>query len=225
MFETAYSYLWAAIFVTLAAAVLLALLPRQRTPMLISGATSASVAWCGFTLEGVYWSPSRIGGGAFGVEDLLIAFAVGVGAWSLAASPDYFSLRTLSWHRRVAVWRLGGCLISGVVGFLGLWLAGFPAMSLYIGCLGTGAVGVLVWRTALWPIAMSGALGFALVWFLISTVYFLVWPGSVLQWNASSVWGRPCMGVPLGELAWAATFGAAWPLFTAFVLDARFSDP
>lgn len=172
-------------------------------------------------MEGCYWSPKRVGGGAFGVEDLLTGFAVGVFAWLLAAVPGLVSSRTLHWRRRPAVWRLVGCWTGGVLGFFVLWRVGAPPMPLYIACLGAGALGMVLCRPVLWPMAVSGALGLALLWFVVVTICFLIWPDSVSGWNETSALGRLYVGVPLGELVWAAAFGGAWPMFTVFVLDAR----
>lgn len=221
--ETAYPYLWASLVAAGVALALIALVPKHRYPMLVSGAISGSIAWCGFTLEDVYWSPSRVGGGAVGIEDFLMAAAVGSISWCLAALPSYLPFHNLSWRREVLAGRLIGGLTVGVAVYLGFWLTGFPAMTLYLGIMSTVAAGILVWRPSLFPFAISGALGFSLFWIIMVTICFALWPDSVLVWNHASVWGQPIFDVPLGELAWAAAFGFSCPLFAAFVLDAQFS--
>jgi hypothetical protein len=42
-----------------------------------------------------------------------------------------------------------------------------------------------------------------------------------LHWNPHNLWGPRLFGVPVEEVAWALAYGAVWPLFMAYVFDAR----
>ena len=47
---------------------------------------------------------------------------------------------------------------------------------------------------------------------------FALEPAFVHEWNLAGAWGRRLLGAPLGEIAWAAVFGAFWPTLLAQVL-------
>ena len=82
---------------------------------------------------------------------------------------------------------------------------------------------VLILRRKLWPMALSGALGGTILYCVFVRILFWIWPDFMSQWSGHGVWGVIVVGLPLGEIVWACTFGAAWPLFAAYAFDARMS--
>jgi hypothetical protein len=81
---------------------------------------------------------------------------------------------------------------------------------------------VILWRRRdLWPLAVTGALGYTLVYVAVLKLWYELVPGFGAQWNAVALWGPMVFGVPLDEVAWAAAFGLAWPTFAAYLFDAR----
>jgi hypothetical protein len=41
----------------------------------------------------------------------------------------------------------------------------------------------------------------------------------VTGWNLNGKWGTLVGGVPLGEVVWAAGYGAFWPLYASFIFE------
>ena len=187
---------------------------------LFSGLVCVPAALEGPTFSG-YWHPNRLGGMAIGIEDLLFAFSTGVIAWMLAAG-----------------WGLDRCATGGrsfsacarrmlplgiqVLADLGLWMAGVDRMSAsLITSLGLLLV-LLAWRPELWRLSACGMATFLIQYLLQLKLVFQIWPGFLDSWNRGEPWGRLFLGMPLGEIAWAAVFGATWPVGVAIVMDVRF---
>lgn len=225
MLETPYPYLWASLFAVIVALILITLQRNFRIPILLSGMTCVSNAWCVFTLEDVYWSPMRLGGQAIGIEDFLMGFSAGVITMSIAISLNQLNGTVLTWQKKTIPLRISMGVLLGISLFLGLWWLGIPAMALYLSVMLFSILIFLLWRPSLWPLALTGGLGFPLIWMLLAMVSFWAWPDFIHQWNATTLWGgNLILGVPIGELFWAILFGASCPLFIAFVIDVRFSQ-
>jgi len=73
----------------------------------------------------------------------------------------------------------------------------------------------------LWQLGVAGLGGFTAIYFALTKVLFILSPGYINQWNAAGLWGPRVVGVPLDEIAAAAAFGLAWPLFAAYIFDTR----
>ncbi len=69
----------------------------------------------------------------------------------------------------------------------------------------------------------AGGIGFSLIYCGIVKGVFYLWPDFVSCWKSTSPWGLLVFGIPLGEIAWAVSFGLCWPLFAGFVFDLRLS--
>jgi len=59
------------------------------------------------------------------------------------------------------------------------------------------------------------------VYWAVLKLWHLLVPSFGAQWNSEALWGPTVFGVPLDEVAWAAAFGLAWPLFAAYLFHAR----
>jgi hypothetical protein len=223
---TAFPYLLAsAAYVVVVVAAAALTLPREQVRVtLLSGSIGLPAALFLPWLEHAYWSPARFGGRAWGIEDLLISFAVSALAWYLVALrfarrlgppvpvPEAFR-RSL---------RPGGAA-AGVF-LAGAWLRVDPMTALLLAY--AAVVAGLLWsRPRDAALAWWGALSFAIAWFVLVRTTFAALPGFDLQWTAPAPWGVPVAGVPLGELAWAAAFGAFWPPFVARVLALPWVEP
>jgi hypothetical protein len=60
---------------------------------------------------------------------------------------------------------------------------------------------------------------------MILRTAFTLTPVWAAAWNVRSLWGPKFWGIPADEIAWSAVFGAIWPVFTAYVFDARLLLP
>jgi hypothetical protein len=170
--------------------------------------------------NGSYWNPIRLGNWPIGIEDLIFTFVTGTMAWLLAAWPYR---RRLSSNIRFSVWvrraLFAGLLFGGIS--LLLWQAGI------IGLENTLIAGMLTFliflfrKPALWPLAASGVLLFLPIYVFIVKIQFSIWPDYLLQWGLTGPLGSTFLGIPIGEIVYAAVFAAVWPTYIAFVCDVR----
>ncbi len=173
--------------------------------------------------EGWYWTPERICGRVWGIEDLLFASIAAMLAWLCASTP---------WRRRMPA-QYGARSAARrfvMITLLGLaplviarhWLQ--PGM-LNLCLLSAPLVAVLVWRAwRAWRLAFAGALLFPPVYLALVALHLHLWPGYTDYWNPDGMWsGVTLMRIPIGEYLWAYTYGAGWPLLVAYVLDIRVS--
>jgi len=172
--------------------------------------------------ETVYWAPVRIGSPPIplGVEDFVYSFAAGGIAWILAIGKVRDRLVLRPRHRQVLV-RLGLAHACGLL----LAAAACETNARPMSCLLAPAVivgmAVLAVRPRNWRIAARGAAGFTIFQFLLLKALFVAAPEFRASWNTDSLWGPALWDVPLDEIAFAATFGAVWPLFVSHALDGR----
>jgi hypothetical protein len=169
-----------------------------------------------------YWHPIRLGGGVLGPEDMLFAFNVGATA-GLAAV-------WLHRHKLIVaarpVSRIGRILAVGIpaqCAFLLLYSMSRAGIASMILTQIIAVVPVLLLRPDLWRFSAAGGIGFSLIYCAIVKGVFCIWPDFVACWKSTPPWGLLLFGIPLGEIAWAVSFGLFWPLFAGFVFDLRLS--
>lgn len=221
----AYPYLFASLLcVGLVAIAIRGLLPRrQRRIAVLSGALSVPFGVFSIFLEGDYWNPVRLVRGPVGIEDFMVSFAVGAGAWTAAVLPLH---RRLSF--RADVRAIPPRLVAPLVYVLtfGAFLAlGLPVMSAYLATLAIVIAREGLRHPHLRPLAATGALLFAPSYALTMGLIFAIWPDFAGQWNPAPPWGVPVLGIPAGELAWSAFYGAGVPLILGGVFRARWEEP
>ena len=170
-----------------------------------------------------YWRPARLGGGPIGVEDLLFTFTTGAVVWLCSAWPYRRDLRMPS-HlparrvaKRILLWGLPSEALQAA-----LWLAGLDYMSAMLLASVPLLTVLLVRRPRLWILAFSGLAFFVPVHFAGFKLAFATLPDLVLQWNKQGPWATGFLGVPAGELAWAAAFAILWPVVMASALEVEF---
>jgi hypothetical protein len=168
-----------------------------------------------------YWNPVRFGGGVFGVEDILFAFTAGSITWAIAILPLRRSfatqLRIIVIVKRTVLIHL----VSAAV-FFTLWTIGVHSLTSHIIQQLALAIFLLLLRGKLWPIGITGSLGCVIGYGILISIFFLIWPEFSSQWNQTSAWTISLLGLPLGEIIWAASFGMGWPLCVAYVCDVSF---
>lgn len=216
-----YPYLVCSLLLLGALAVLWAVArPRQRRLILWSGLLSAPLASgaCFFVPE--YWQPMRVLGTTVGVEDILFSFAMGGLTWVAATGLTADRIRVpphpLRAGRRYAV-----VLSLGALSLLGLWSAGLGAMSAVLYAAAATVLLLLALRPALWRVALAGAAVLALTYTVACSLWFVLWPSFLDQWNADALSGARLLGVPAEEILWSLAHGAAWSLVMCLVFDVR----
>jgi hypothetical protein len=169
-----------------------------------------------------YWRPVLLGGMGFGVEDLIFTYTAGAAAWLAAA---YWSRETCVasvCELRIAILRMMPWAIPTTAVGLGLGWAGMDHITSTLipaaGCL----LFLLCRRASLWRLALAGVISFTPLYVLTVKLQFAAWPMYISYWNADGPWGTLALGLPRGEIAWAAMLGALWPVVTASALDIRF---
>ena len=193
---------------------------KQRWPMVVSGLLLMPCSFASIVFVPEYWNPVRIVTFLTGPEDLLFAFTTGGIVWLLAT----WSLRNyidLELQPRLIIRRYLIVFLIGLSVSAMSLLAGFGVMiSAIFGILSVG-IFILCLRKNLWPIQCIGMISFIIFYLIIIKVGFMVFPEFLQQWTAKNLWGPDVWGVPLDEIAWAAAFGAVWPLIIAYLFDAR----
>lgn len=192
------------------------LVPAQRKPMLVSGLLCAP--FCLFELAFVpeYWSPHRMPGSPLAAGDLIFSFATGGLAWLLAAGVRDRPLRPSFTPGRFVIRYLVPSLVGA--GFVvGLWRLGVPIMPAALIGIGVGALvlaGVYRHRVSR---MIRGAAGFGLFYSLVLKLALALWPSFLVCWRREGPLDSLVWGLPLGEILWAAGFGAIWPAFISHV--------
>jgi hypothetical protein len=170
--------------------------------------------------HGDYWNPVRLGGFAYGVEDLIFTYTAGTAAW-MAAALWVRNGWTVERSRTSAVRRMmpwGLCAVIDVA----LWQAGLDSMTAALAASLVLLACLVVRRPALWRLAVAGMVTFSAFYVAVLRLQFAAWPAFVRYWNPGGWWIRSLFGIPVGDVAWAAVFGAVWPLVIANALDIRF---
>lgn len=191
----------------------------QWQPMLLSGVLSATWASTAFFFVPHYWNPARLIVFGIGVEDILYSFANGAIVWFLvAAGPYRLALRV---RPRPFLMRYTACVVLGAGVFGTLWRGGVGVMTATL--IAVAFVGgVVAWlQRPLRPLALVGAVGSTALYGAILGTALTLWPHLLENWTVGNLWGIYVFNVPLEELAWAAGFGAVWPLLIAYALDVR----
>ena len=144
----------------------------------------------------------------------------GVFLWSLPAGlgAGRVHLR-MSWAimlRRYFAATLTGAVL---VGICRLWGAS-PSFSLFT-AMAVVSLGILMLQAGYWRLALAGSLSYLTLYTAILKYSWSAFPSFSSEWNWAGLCGVTMLGVPLEEIAWAAGYGAVWPLMMAYVLQAR----
>jgi len=122
---------------------------------------------------------------------------------------------------RSAFFRLFPWALTTVASGMALWQAGLQHMTALLVSSSGLLLFLLVRRAALLRLALAGLVTFTPFYLLAVKLQFAAWPNYLSYWNAGGLWGTLVLGIPRGEIAWAAMFGAAWPVVIASALDIR----
>lgn len=215
------------LFANLPALAAVILLPRlapnrdYRKAAVFSGLACLPCSLAEMT-SGEYWHPVLVGGGHYGIESLIFTYVAGAAVWLTAAlwNRDSCALGIRSF--RMAFLRLLPSALTVTAVYGGLWLGGMECTTATL----LSSVGFMMFllgrRLSLWRLALTGIASFTPVYVLTVKMQFAAWPDYISYWNFGGTWGTMIWGIPRGEVAWAAMFGAAWPVVIASALDISF---
>ncbi len=216
-----YPYLWATMTAIVILLPLTAIQRRHGRTLLFSGLILAPTGLFAYSFDD-YWAPLRLGSLPSGIEDVAFCFASGLAAWLIVLASPFARRLSLDWHARRIAFRVGGiALVIPAFYFLLLGLGANPMTALLAGLMAAASV-ALVHRPTLWPLTIPGALGYPVLHVSATALAARVWPDLFSVWNPDHLWGASVLiGIPLGEVVWAAVFGACWPPVVAMFLDAK----
>ena len=221
-FFTSYPYL----FANLLTLVLLILCIKktwkggQGRIALLSGLMCIPFSLVSLLHEGQYWNPLRWGGGPFGAEDIRFCINAGILVLFLATGPFVRTI-TIDVTMRQLFRRYLLVLLPGSGAFLILFLSHGPAMTGTLLIMITAVLIFIGIRHDNLPLSIRGVILFLPVYLILVGIEFAVWPSYIHSWSSPTIWDHPVLGIPAGEIAWAAAFGALWPLLVAYSLDIR----
>ena len=215
-----YIYLYGSLVLLGMWTICLVVFRSQRQLIMISSLLSMPLSCASVLFVPEYWQPVRILEGITGIEDLVFSFATGGLAW--AASMWLLPRKVvvnLAWRRHLT--RYFYTIFFGVVVWVSLLLLGFSVMTAALVDCAAFTLLNLALRPELLPLAIRGAIGFAVPYMAFAVVGGILFPGFYEQWNHANLWGVYLMSVPLEEGVWALAYGALWPVFLTCVLEMR----
>ena len=224
-FVQAYPYLFGAILLLAICAGGFLACPKQRLPMFLSASLSAPWAITSVVFVPEYWNPVRVA--TFfrtGPEDFIFSFASGGVVWLIGI---WFVRKRITLN--IEAQRVANRAIFFASAFVVILLA---LSTLGLGVMTTTFAGLIVielllfsLRPKLWPIAVCSAMGFTLLYVVVANAVMWVCPHFLSQWSSVNLWGSMALGLPTEEVVWPFAYGAVWPLFMAYALDARIAAP
>ena len=215
-----YPYFAASSLLVVTLPVYLTFAGSQRRAAVWSGLLFAPLALGAPFLGFDYWAAKRIGGLALGIEDVVYFGQLGVAAWFFASLPLRRRLRLDLRPGPMALRALA--LVAALIGGLAAGVAaGISAMTWAFALWAALIVGLLAWRSTLWPLALSAALlhGAALV--VTMNILLALWPQLAATWVAAHPLGARVLGLPVGEVLWGVVAPAGVALAFAFASRAR----
>jgi hypothetical protein len=224
-FVKLHPYLFANLPVLAAVLLLPRLTPNRgyRRSAVFSGLACMPCSLAAITDSG-YWHPAVLGGMRWGVEDLIFTYTAGASAWLLAAlwRRKTCAVSVRDFKTAILCMTLWG--VPTAAAGLGLGLAGMDHITSTLISTAACLLFLLGRKASLWRLALAGLGSFTPAYVLVVRLQFAVWPNYISYWNPSGPWGTLAFGMPLGEIVWAAMFGAVWPVVIASALDIRFDD-
>jgi hypothetical protein len=212
-----HSYLAGAmILVGLLLLVILGSEHRLRLLLLLSGLLAAPAGMLDMLFVPDYWQPVHLVSRDLSIEGVLFSFATGgLAVWCAtrgrAASHSVTARPIIALRRYLLTGALALAVLSGA-----LW-AGASVMGAGLLAIIVTAAVCLVMRPDAWRLAAQGAIGFGALYLVVILGLTTLLPSMTAYWTGD-VWGIWIAGVPLEEFAWAALYGALWPLVIVLVL-------
>ncbi len=192
--------------------------------MVLSSLMAAPATMFAIVVNPGYWNPRLILPLPIGIEDILFNLTNGGMVWMCAAG-------FLSWVRPqkaqpvFSVRRALSTLAFGITASIVLFLAGFRNNAVPFMVMASWIVLLFCLRKENWILACFGATIFTVLYLALFKAVMAIWPHYLSVFNVTGLWGKQVWQIPLGEIAWAALYGAAWPMMIAYIFDIRFDQP
>lgn len=183
---------------------------RIRRSALAVGLVMVVAAPLSVLHDGTYWTPTRLLGGPFGVEDAMFAWRFAVLAMVAAFWPwrhDQKRCPTDPRPGEVAILGLVGTLVFGLL----TYAADRSVMTAFLAAQATVAGTLLIRRPDLWRPALRATTILSAIHAFHLAVAVTFVPGFAAMWQGSQPYWATLAGIPVEEVVWAATFGACVP--------------
>ncbi len=197
--------------------------PKQRRIMILSSLLAAPTAILALVTNPFYWRPKLIVPMPVGIEDIIFDFINGGTVWMASAG-------ILTWikpqivhpvfsARRAILSCVFGITASGV-----LFLVGFRSIDAPFIAMIVWLILMICIRKENWLLVCIGAPAFTILYIFVFKTVMVFWPQFLSVWKGGGIWGWYFWEIPLGEIVWAALFGAVWPITIAYIFDMRFDQ-
>lgn len=218
-FLQAYPYLSFMIVFVMIAGAIVRVSRCSATLAWYSGLVAAPGAVSGLVFVPDYWQPKVLLNLGVGIEDVLFTFAVGVSAWAIVDRGGRLDLACGPIRAAAITRRYLLVATPFMTIFLSLFWAGLGSM--HAALMAANIVGAsLLWRKpTLWRTAVDGAIGFGILYCCFLGAALVVDPKILSYWMAVNRGHSTAFGLPAGEMAWAITWGASWPLVFLFAVE------
>ncbi|MBN2400627.1 hypothetical protein EH223_09550 [candidate division KSB1 bacterium] len=217
-----YPYLCGSLVLLLVFTVTFIRVKRFRRVMVLGGLASALYSLAAVFFVPEYWQPVLVIKIPVGLEDMLFSFANGgivlfISLWSVRDTIQVrYSLGMLTGKFLFCT------LLSAVLCYV-LRMAGMPVMTCCLFAMLVLGMVLLAKNRCYWPFAIRGALGFTMLYVLVTGMLSLKFPLFHNQWTMKNLWGYRFLSFPVEEYLWAFGFGAVFPLIMAFSLGITFT--
>ena len=166
------------------------------------------------------WLPERVMGGIIGPEDFIFVFLAGG-----------MSLMTVLWRpeirvridpnvagviRRTALTATFALIAVAALYFIGI--RGYNNPFIVMLCW---SIMVIVQSKAGYKMFFTGAIIFALVYFIGVVIILCIWPDLPSVFQMDQLWGITILKVPAEEFVWAFLYGGTWCLTVDYLLNGR----
>ncbi|MDJ0823639.1 MAG: hypothetical protein QNJ09_17750 [Paracoccaceae bacterium] len=198
----------------------IALARRHRSSVLLAGTIETLHSPPMIYFNDGYWTPDRLGGGTWGIEDVLLCFSLGAGVWFAAIFAYRQQLATSIVWRTIVARLLAIALPTTALAFVFHWL-GLTEMEVIVSVMLVTTVALGLLRPDLVRLSISAVLLYVPYYTAFLLVCGALLPGFFGIWSGSDLWGATFFGLPVDEIAFILAFAACYPLIVGIVLDAR----
>lgn len=202
----------------------LVLSPRPRWPFFLSAALSIPSAVMSLIFIPAYWNPKLVLPFVPAVEDFLFSLSAGGIVWVVAIWPMrdrlVFPPRVTFRFKRYVLWWIPGVMIFAIT----YSVLKLPPMFATLIPMVILMVLVCAADRRFWPLAISGAVAFGVLyatWLLAIRLFF---PALFMAWTSHNLCGVRIAGIPVEEFLWSAAYGGVWPCLMAHVFDVQIQE-
>jgi len=215
------SYLIFAASTAILGLAVVSLLARARGWLIAAGLLAAPAGFADAIFVPEYWTPEHVISKYFSVEGVMFSFGNGV---LITAMPAVFWPQfRLNGSTRIldAVLRCSVPMLLGLVVFFSFWKQGFGNLMIMHAVFAgfAGMFAMLAWLGSLSVlVALSGGIGFFLIYLAQTTVLMWIVPSATEVWSAYGYLGPAPFWpyLPVEEFMWAFLYGALWVSLMAY---------